>query len=212
MTPPEPPALHLVTDDRLPRPALLAAIQRAVGQGVDWVQVRDPGASARDLLSLAREVLAICRPHGVRVAVNDRLDVALAAGADGIQLGGRSLPVAVARSLAGALLIGASVHDRAAAIQAIADGADWVTFGHIFATASHPGEAPRGIDALARLVRAVHRPVIAIGGIGVEQVGPVMAAGAAGIAVISAITGAPDPAQATAALRRALDAARPASA
>ena len=202
---PDRPQVHLVTDPRLPRPALLAAVRAAAEHGADWVQVRDHGATARDLFILVEEVIAICRPRGVRVAINDRLDVALAVRADGVQLGAQSLPVRVARQIAGDQQIGASVHSLAAAIQATAEGADWLTFGHIFPTASHPDEAPRGIAELAEVVQAVPLPVVAIGGIGPDQVAQVMAAGAAGIAVISAILNALDPAQATAALRQALD-------
>ena len=202
---PDRPHLHLVTDPRFSHAVLLAAVRAAAEHGLDWVQVRDHRATARDLFALAQEVIAICRPRGVRVAINDRLDVALAVRADGVQLGEQSLPVSVARQITGDRQIGASVHTLAAANQAVADGADWLTFGHIFPTASHPDEAPRGIDELAQVAQAVPLPVIAIGGIGPDQVGPVMAAGAAGIAVISAILNAPDPALAAAELRQALD-------
>jgi thiamine-phosphate pyrophosphorylase len=89
-------------------------------------------------------------------------------------------------------------------VRVVAKGADWITFGHVFPTSSHPDEAPRGVAALAQAVQAVHIPVIAIGGIGTRQVGPVIQAGAAGIAVMSAILDAADPAQATAELRQAL--------
>ena len=89
----------------------------------------------------------------------------------------------------------------ARAIQAAAEGADWLTFGHVFATSSHPGEPPRGLDELARVVEAVHCLVIAIGGIGPDQVSAVLAAGAAGVAVMSAILKASDPGQATRLLR-----------
>jgi thiamine-phosphate pyrophosphorylase len=194
-------AIHSV----LPRATPLAVIRAAADNGVDWVQVRDHRASARDVFDLAQEVVRICRPRGVRVAVNDRLDVALAAKADAVQLGGRSLPVAVAREIAGGLQIGVSVHDVDAAIQAEAAGADWITFGHVFPTPSHPDEPARGVAGLARVVQAVQIPVIAIGGIDPSNVEAVLGVGAAGIAVISAITNATDPGQATATLRRALD-------
>jgi thiamine-phosphate diphosphorylase len=199
------PLLHLVTDPRLPRAQLLAVIRAAAENGADWIQVRDPQASAHDLFDLAQAVVTICRPRGVRVVVNDRIDVALAVGADGVQLGGRSLPAAVARELVAALSLGVSVHSIESAVQVEAEGADWITFGHVFPTSSHPNVTPRGVAALAQAVQAVHIPVIAIGGIGTRQVGPVIQAGAAGIAVISAILDAPDPARATAELRQALD-------
>ena len=198
------PLLHLVTDPRLPRAQLLAVIRAAAENGADWIQVRDHRASARELFDLAQVVVTICRPHGVRVAVNDRIDVALAVGADGVQLSGRSLPVRVARELVGDLSIGVSVHSIESAVQVEAEGANWITFGHVFPTSSHPDTVPRGVTALAQAVQAVHIPVIAIGGIGTRQVGPVIQAGAAGIAVMSAILDAPDPAWATAKLRQAM--------
>ena len=109
--------LHLVTDPRLPRAQLLAVIRAAAENGADWIQVRDHQSSARELFDLAQAVVTLCRPRGVRVAVNDRIDVALAVGADGVQLGGRSLPVGVARELVGALSIGVSVHSIESAVQ-----------------------------------------------------------------------------------------------
>jgi thiamine-phosphate diphosphorylase len=198
------PLLHLVTDPRLPRAQLLAVISAAAENGADWIQVRDHQASARELFDLVQAVVTLCRPRGVRVAVNDRIDVALAVGADGVQLGGRSLPAAVARELVGDLSIGVSVHSVESAVQVEAEGADWITFGHVFPTSSHPDTTPRGITALAQAVQAVHIPVIAIGGIDTRQVGPVIQAGAAGIAVMSAILDAPDPARATAELCQAI--------
>ena len=198
------PLLHLVTDPRLPRAQLLTVIRAAAENGADWIQVRDRRASARELFDLAQAVVTLCRPRGVRVAVNDRIDVALAVGADGVQLGGRSLPAGVARELVSDLSIGVSVHSVESAVRAEAAGADWITFGHVFPTSSHPDTTPRGVAALAQAVQAVHIPVIAIGGIGTRQVGPVIQAGAAGIAVISAILDALDPARATAELRQAI--------
>jgi thiamine-phosphate pyrophosphorylase len=171
---------------------------------VDWVQVRDHQASARELFELTEKVIAACRPRGVRVAVNDRLDVALAAGADGVQLGERSLTIAAVRKVAPRILVGASVHDLASAVRAAAEGANWLTFGHIFPTSSHPGEPPRGLDILRQVVRASGCPVIAIGGITEPEILDVLATGAAGVAVISAILGAARPGAAAAALRRAL--------
>ena len=206
MPPPERPALHLITDERLSESALLTAIAAAAGAGVDWVHVRRPGASARDLFALAQAVVALCRPRGVRVAVNDRLDVALAVGAAAAPLGHGSLPTTAARAISGPLQLGVSVHSIEAAAPAAAAGADWLLFGHVFPTPSHPDEPPRGPAQLAEVVAtAAPVPVVAIGGIGLDQVEPVLTAGAAGIAVISAILAAPDPAEAAASLRRALD-------
>jgi thiamine-phosphate diphosphorylase len=197
-------SLHLITDPRLPRERLLEAVRAAAANGVDWVHVRDHAATARDLLDLAERVVAICAPFATRVAVNDRVDVALAVGAAGVQVGHPGLPVGAIRRIASALQIGASVHSVAEAIQAEADGADWLTFGHVFPTSSHPGEAPPGLGELRRVVESVHRPVVAIGGISIDQVAAARAAGAGGIAVISAILDAEDPARATLELQKRL--------
>ena len=205
MSPADPPQLHLVTDSRLGKRELLGAVEAAANNGVDWVQVRDHSATARDLLNLSQSIVSICRPLGVRVAVNDRIDVALAAGADAVQLGRRSLPIAAAKRIAGSMLIGASVHSLSEAAEAESDGADWVTFGHFFPTDSHPNEPCRDIAELKIVAKAASIPVIAIGGIGVDQVSTVVEAGAGGIAVISAILDAPDPARAAGELRAALD-------
>jgi thiamine-phosphate pyrophosphorylase len=198
------PSLHLITDPRLPQERLLEVVRAAAANGVDWVHLRDRAATARDLFDLAERIVAICAPFGIRVAVNDRVDVALVVGAAAVQIGRRGLPIAAIRRLAPALRVGASVHSVVEAIQAEADGADWLTFGHVFPTSSHPDEAPRGLEELRRVVEAVHRPVVAIGGVGVEQVAAARAAGASGIAVISAILDAEDPARATREIRNCL--------
>jgi thiamine-phosphate diphosphorylase len=198
-------SLHLIVDCQRPRAALLDCIGLAVEAGVDWIHVRDHRASARDLFLLARVVKQASYPHGTGLAVHDRVDVALAVGADAVQLGERSLDPVSVRRIAPRLGIGISVHTLDAARAASAVDVDWLTFGHVFPTESHPGEPACGVDALAKVVQAVSRPVIAIGGITVENVSQVLAAGAAGIAVISAILGAADPGAATASLRRLLD-------
>ncbi len=201
----ESPQLHLVTDPRLGSRELLGAVEAAARGGIDLVQVRDHAATAQALFELSRRIVSICRPLGVRVAVNDRIDVGLAVGADAVQLGSRSLPISVAKRIAGALLIGASVHSPSEGANAEREGADWVTFGHFFPTRSHPNEPCRDIEELKIMANAATIPVIAIGGIGVDQVGAVLEAGAGGIAVISAILDAPDPGRAACGLRSALD-------
>jgi thiamine-phosphate pyrophosphorylase len=183
---------------------LLEVVRAAVENGIDWLHVRDHAAAARDLFELTERIVGICAPFGTRVAVNDRVDVALAAGAMGVQVGRRGLPIGAIRRIAPALQIGASIHSLDEAMQAEADGAEWLTFGHVFPTSSHPDEAPRGLGELRQVVDAVHRPVVAIGGIGIDQVAAVRAAGAGGIAVISAILDAEDPARATRELRERL--------
>jgi len=197
--------LHLVTEPRKSADALVTAVAQAVQGGVDWVQLRDKSASAATLLSQATHL----RDDGARLAVNDRLDVALAAKADGVHLAAQSLPVYSAVQLAaGRLLVGRSIHSLAEAQQAASERADYVTFGHVFPTTTHPGLPPRGLSELEAIVRAVDIPVLAIGGITVDNLDAVLGTGCAGVAVISAILSDADPRRAAANLRRALDASR----
>ena len=218
--------LHLITEPRRSFASLLEAVEGAVAGGVTWVQLRDKSASGSAMFREASSLLSAVRAGGARLAVNDRLDVALAVAADGVHLAGQSLPVAAARVLASGagaltlpslrvrrtagegsrLLVGRSVHGLEEAVQAAADGADYLTFGHIFPTGSKPGMEPRGVTELARIVEAVDVPVLAIGGIHAGNVEQVTATGCAGIAVISAILSAAKPREAAAELRAALDA------
>jgi thiamine-phosphate pyrophosphorylase len=198
--------LHLVTEPRRGAEEMLRTVALALDGGVDWVQLRDKTASAEKLFAQARQLLSVTRQHGAYLAINDRLDVALAADADGVHLAGQSLPVDAAVRLTDArLLVGRSVHALAEAIAAADAGADYVTFGHVFPTTTHPGLPPRGIDQLKQIVDAVDVPVLAIGGVTVENLDDVLATGCAGVAVISAIVSDPDPSRAAARLRRALD-------
>jgi thiamine-phosphate pyrophosphorylase len=199
--------LHLVTEPRRGFDELARLVELALAGGVDWVQLRNKSASAAATFAEARQLLELTRKHGARLAINDRLDVALALGADGVHLAAQSLPVDAAAQLAsGRALVGRSVHALDEAVAAAAAGADYLTFGHVFPTTTHPGLPPRGLDQLAAIVAAVDVPVLAIGGITVDNLERVVATGCAGIAVISAILGDTDPRHAAAQLRRALDA------
>lgn len=142
------------------------------------------------------------------LVVNDRVDVALAAGAGGVHLGGSGLPVEVARRLAPGMVIGASVHSLEEALAAERSGADYLIFGHIFPTGSKPGLAPRGLEALAEVCGRVRVPVLAIGGVTAANAALVRRAGAAGVAVMSAVMAAPDPAAAVGELVNAWRGAR----
>lgn len=197
--------LHVITD-RGAAPDLAAAVAAALAGGADWVQVRDKAAAARDLYDLALEMGRVCRAAGAGLLVNDRADVAVAAGAHGVHLARRSLPVAAVRPcLPPGRLVGVSVHSVAEAVEAARAGADYITFGSVFPTRSHPGAPGQGPEALAEVVRSVAIPVLAIGGITPENAPAVLATGCAGIALISAVLGAPDPQAATARLRHVLD-------
>jgi thiamine-phosphate pyrophosphorylase len=200
--------LHLVTEPRRAPEQLVRAVELALHGGIDWVQLRDKSASAAALSAQASQLLALTREHAAHLAINDRLDVALAVGAEGVHLAGQSLSVeAAVRVAGGRLFVGRSVHGLGEAVDAAADGADYVTFGHVFPTTTHPGlpPSPRSLDELRAIVDAVDVPVLAIGGITVDNLDSVLATGCAGVAVISAILSAADPRQATAKLRAALE-------
>lgn len=203
------PLLCLVTDER--HPALVDIARQALEAGIDLLQLRGPGLSAARLYELATILEPLARQHGARLLINDRLDVALAVGADGVQLGRRSLPLTAARALlercGQSLLLGASVHSLAEAEEAVAAGADYLLAGTIFPSPSHPGERGAGPALLQQLrARWPRLPLLAIGGLSAANAAQVIAAGADGIAVISAIYGAASVAQAVEALRQALTA------
>ena len=157
----------------------------AVDGGASVVQVRMKSSPAGVILEAARAVVELARGRAL-VVVNDRADLAVLAGADGVHVGEEDLPVAEARSVVGPdLLVGRSTRTLAEARVAIAAGADHVGFGPMFGTRSKElAAAPRGLDALREVAGALGVPVVAIGGIGLETVGEVAAAGAAAAAVI----------------------------
>jgi thiamine-phosphate pyrophosphorylase len=198
------PRLCLVTDRHATAGRdLVDVVERALHAGLPAVQLRDKDLDGRTLFALAERLRAATVRTGALLFVNDRVDVAAAVGADGVQLGHASLPVEVARRLLPrGRLIGQSTH---ALEEARVSGADFVVFGPVFDTPSKRVHgAPQGIAALGRVVAAVHVPVLAIGGIDATNVASVRAAGAHGIAVIRAILGAADPATATRTLLAAL--------
>jgi thiamine-phosphate pyrophosphorylase len=199
-------ALYLVTDRAIARRPLPEVVEECLGAGLRAVQLREKDLAVRDLLALAVSLRDVTRRHGARLLINDRADVALAVEAEGVQRTNASLPVAALRRVvAPPLLVGASVHAEAEARQSVADGADFLVFGPVYDTPSKRQYGkPQGLHALEQLVAAVDRPVIAIGGITPERVRDVLAAGAAGVAVISSILGADRPADAVKAFLDAL--------
>lgn len=160
--------------------------------GVAGFQVRDKDATTRELVALTRLVLAAVRPAGATVIVDDRLDVALAAGADGVHLGAADLSVADARRVAPDLVIGATCRDARAVERAADDGATYAGFGPVFATASKPGlPDPLGVAAIGAAVGPL--PLIAIGGLDAARARKCRDAGAHGVAVIGALWRHRDP-------------------
>ncbi|WP_101523726.1 thiamine phosphate synthase [Nocardioides houyundeii] len=168
---------------------LLTALAEA---GVDGFQVRAKGAGDRELLALVTLVIAAVRSHGATVVVNDRVDIALATGADGVHLGADDLPVAVARRLAPDLLVGATCRDPQAVAQARADGATYAGFGPVWGTRSKSGlPTPLGPGAIESAQGVL--PLFAIGGVTAARAVQARATGAHGVAVIAGIWGARDP-------------------
>ena len=167
----------------------------AIEGGADAVQVREKEMATRDLVSHARAVRSLCAPRGVAVIVNDRLDVALASGADGVHLGADDLPVAEARRIAGgALRIGASTHSIEEARAAMDAGADHCGVGAMYESSLKPGLAPSGEPYLRAFLAEFPRvPHLAIGGIAPGRVAALARAGCRGIAVSSAVCAASDP-------------------
>jgi thiamine-phosphate pyrophosphorylase len=188
------PRLYLITDrtttggrplDQVVAEALAGAGARAAEVAV---QLREKDLDGRALLALARSLRAVTAAAGAKLYINDRVDVALAANADGVHLGGRSLAPADVRALAPHLLIGVSTHDPKEVERAAAARADFVVFGPVFATPSKPGKFV-GVDRLAQVV-ALGVPVLALGGIDEKNAHSCILSGASGVAVIRSVMGA----------------------
>jgi len=205
--------LHLcvITDARLaPGQDHLAVARAALAGGADMIQLRDKGGDLRALLPQARAIQALCRSRGAIFIVNDRLDLALAAEADGVHVGQEDLPAEAARPLLKpGRLLGVSTHSREQAEAALASGADYIGFGPMFRTGTKDtGYTPRGLEGLHAIRMAVGLPILAIGGISLENVAAVIAAGATAPAVISGVVAAPDITTAAAAFRARVAAAK----
>lgn len=196
-------ALYLVADPGQTAGDFIPAIKAALGNGVTAVQLRSKLGTDRQMLELAQNVAILCRAHGVLFLVNDRVDIALASGADGVHLGVDDLPVEDARRLLGPdSIIGFSPETDMQAQEARKRGADYLGVGPVVTTASKDDAGqPIGLDGLRRRVQLAGIPVIGIGGVTPANYHDVLATGAVGAAVISAILRAPDPGQATRAFR-----------
>ncbi|HWH34279.1 MAG TPA: thiamine phosphate synthase [Acidimicrobiales bacterium] len=186
--------LHVITPAGSPE-TLTAAVEAALAGGAPLVQLRTKEGSDRARWELARAVAGRCRAAGARLVVNDRADLAAAAGADGVHLGADDLPVPAARRLLGPVaVIGTTCRDAAGARRAEADGASYVGVGPVYPTATKSGlPAAMGPDGVQVVSRAVSIPVIAIGGVDAGRVAEVVAAGAWGVAVCGAVFSAVDP-------------------
>jgi thiamine-phosphate pyrophosphorylase len=197
VTPPAPDLrLIVITDRRLAGPRdIVDVVRAALAAGAPAIQLRDKHATPRQLAELARTLLPVTRAARALLFVNDRLDIALATGADGVHLGPDDIPLAAARSLAPApFLIGCSADDPARARALEREGASYIGCGAVFGTATKDVGGERiGIARLEQVVRAVAIPVIAIGGVDATNIGEIVRTGAAGAAVVSAVMAALQP-------------------
>ena len=190
----------IVDPDRLhPDRTLEETTRAACRGGAGVIQLRDKEGTDRQRLARARRLKVVCRTHGARFVVNDRLDIALAAEADGLHLGPDDLPIVDARRVAPDLLIGGSAGTVERAVELQKAGADYLGCGAVYDAAPSKPDAsdPRGPERIAEIVDAVDIPVVGIGGITPDNAPPVLAAGAAGVAVIRAVVAQADPESAT---------------
>ncbi len=201
-------SVYVITDRRVAGDrSILEVVRAALRGGATVVQLREKAATTRQMIELGRALHRITQEAGVPLIVNDRVDVALAVEAEGVHVGQDDMPAALARRLIGPdRILGVSAGTVEEAVQAERDGADYLGVGDVYGTPSKPdaGE-PIGVEGLAEIARAVSIPVVAIGGIRPDNAAAVIRAGASGVAVISAVVGAPDPEAAARRLREAVE-------
>lgn len=200
--------LYLITDrtQTAGRP-LSAVVADALEGGVRMLQLREKDLSSRDLFDLAMELRQLTKSYNAQLIINDRIDIALAVGADGVHLGVASIPVAVVRGIVGKdFLIGYSAHAVSEALEAEQDGADFITFGPVFDTPSKRSYGqPLGLQTLSEAVKTLSIPVYALGGIKLSAMSRLLTTGCRGIALISAVMAADDPCRAAEELIVALE-------
>ena len=199
------PHLHVLTRDD----TRLEQVRAVVSAGAPLLQVRLKTVGDREALQRVRDVLEVTRPADAACLVDDRVDVAVAADADGVHLGADDLPVSTARTLVDrdgrGRLVGGTAREPATAVAVAAEGADYLGVGPCYPTTSKTGlPTPGGPERVAAVAAAVDVPVIAIGGVTAARVPELLAAGAHGVAVIGAVWDADDPAHATGELLQAL--------
>jgi thiamine-phosphate pyrophosphorylase len=192
--------LYLVTDRTQTHGRdLLWVLEHALDGGVKAVQLREKDLSGKELFLFAEKVRWLCRRFNALLFINDRVDIASAVEADGVQLGTASIPIETARMLLGPQkIIGASTHSLQEANEAAQSGADFILFGPVYFTPSKSFYgSPQGLEVLKKIVEKISLPVYAIGGIKAENIADIRPTGVRGVALISAVMGAKDPKEAT---------------
>jgi len=195
--------LYVITDRRL-KPEV-ESVREALEGGATSIQLRIKNAPTREMIEIGRKIRELTKEYDVLYFVDDRLDVALATNADGVQLGPEDMPISLAREIAPNLIIGASVYSLEEALKAEKEGADYLGAGSVFPTPTKRDAKVIGLEGLKRIVDSVKIPVVAIGGINHENVREVLKTGVDGIAVISAIMGADDVKIATEEMRKIIE-------
>ncbi|HDD31770.1 MAG TPA: thiamine phosphate synthase [Thermococcus litoralis] len=195
--------LYVITDRRL-KPEV-ESVREALEGGATSIQLRIKNAPTREMIEIGRKIRELTKEYDVLYFVDDRLDVALATNADGVQLGPEDMPISLAREIAPNLIIGASVYSLEEALKAEKEGADYLGAGSVFPTPTKRDAKVIGLEGLKRIVDSVKIPVVAIGGINHENVREVLNTGVDGIAIISAIMGADDVKIATEEMRKIIE-------
>uniref|UniRef100_A0A7V3YK54 Thiamine-phosphate synthase n=1 Tax=Candidatus Caldatribacterium californiense TaxID=1454726 RepID=A0A7V3YK54_9BACT len=202
-------SLYVITDRRIQKRKNLEVVEEAIAGGASVIQLREKELSAREFLEEALLLRDCTRRHGVLFIVNDRLDIALASEADGVHLGPDDMPLEYARRLAPHLILGYSCDTVEEAQRAERLGAHYLGVGTVFPTTTKKDAGtPIGLERLREIKKAVRIPVVAIGGITLENLEAVLATGVDGVAVVSAIVGAPSVRDAAFAFRKKIDAFR----
>ena len=200
--------LHVLTDtvlqSRFSHPELAGL---AIRGGADTIQYRQKSGSTREMIRIAAQMKQVCSDHGVPLIVNDRVDVAIAAMADGVHLGQDDLPIPLARELLGQeMIIGASASNMEEVEKCLFDGADYVGFGPVYPTTSKDDAGyVKGVTCLAEVTKALPVPIIAIGGISLDNISEILQTGVHGVAVISSVCCQEDPEQAAKAFYQMLN-------
>jgi thiamine-phosphate pyrophosphorylase len=197
--------LYVITAAEDSAERTLEVARAACAGGADAVQLRRKGEPDAETLRLAERCRGVTAAAGVLFIMNDHLDLAMRASADGVHLGQDDAPIEVARRLWPGHLVGRSTHSLEQALTAQAQGADYLGVGPVYATPTKPGRPAVGLELVEAVATRLHIPWVAIGGIDASTLHTVLAAGARRVAVVRAVCGAPDPALAAADLRRVVD-------